>query len=75
MKVRWKTSKPRATDEQIPSKIEIKRFKDHEIYVRIKEKVRGEDVYIIQSLSDGVNEALMELRMRKIRGAKVLRIE
>ncbi|MBN1503211.1 ribose-phosphate pyrophosphokinase [Candidatus Woesearchaeota archaeon] len=43
------------------SPLEIKRFKDTETYVKIKEKVRGEDVFIIQSTSPPVNENLMEL--------------
>ena len=41
--------------------IEIKTFADGEIYVRIKEKVRGDDVFLIQSLSSPVNEHLVEL--------------
>lgn len=40
---------------------EVKRFTDGEIYVRIKEKVRGDDVFLIQSLSPPVNEHLVEL--------------
>jgi ribose-phosphate pyrophosphokinase len=40
--------------------IEDKRFADGEIYVRIKEKVRGNDVYIIQSLCAPANDGLME---------------
>ncbi|GAI39983.1 unnamed protein product, partial [marine sediment metagenome] len=41
--------------------IEIKTFADGEIYVRIKEKVRGDDIFLIQSLSSPVNEHLIEL--------------
>lgn len=41
--------------------IEIKTFADGEIYVRIKQKVRGDDVFLIQTLSSPVNEHLMEL--------------
>ena len=41
--------------------VESKTFADGEIYVRIKEKVRGDDIFIIQSLSSPVNEHLMEL--------------
>lgn len=41
--------------------VEIKTFADGEIYVRIKEKVRGEDVFLIQTLSSPVNENLVEL--------------
>lgn len=43
------------------SEIEIKNFADGEIYVKIKESVRGDDIFIIQSLSPPVNENLMEL--------------
>lgn len=41
--------------------IEDKRFANGEIYVRIKGKVRGDDVYIIQSLVAPANDNLMEL--------------
>ena len=41
--------------------IEIKTFANGEIYVRIKEKVRGDDIFLIQSLSSPVNEHLIEL--------------
>jgi ribose-phosphate pyrophosphokinase len=40
---------------------EFKRFKDNEIFVEIKENVRGEDVFIIQSTSFPANDHLMEL--------------
>lgn len=42
-----------------PTKTET--FADGEIYVRIKQKVRGDDVFVIHSLTRPVNEALMEL--------------
>ncbi len=41
--------------------IEDKRFANGEIYIRIKGKVRGDDVYIIQSLVAPANDNLMEL--------------
>jgi len=41
--------------------IEDKRFANGEIYVRIINKVRGDDVYIIQSLISPANDNLMEL--------------
>ena len=41
--------------------VEIKRFNDGEIYVRILESVRGSDVYIIQPTSPDANLNLMEL--------------
>jgi ribose-phosphate pyrophosphokinase len=40
--------------------VESKYFADGEIYVRIKEKVRGNDVYIIQSMCAPANDRLME---------------
>ena len=41
--------------------IQIKNFSDGEIYVRVQESIRGDDVFIIQSLCDPVNRNLMEL--------------
>lgn len=41
--------------------IEDKRFANGEIYVRIKSKVRGDDIYVIQSLVAPANDNLMEL--------------
>ena len=43
------------------SKAEIKNFADDEIFVRINENVRGEDVFLIQSTSKPANDHLMEL--------------
>lgn len=40
--------------------VESKYFADGEIYIRIKEKVRGNDVYIIQSMCAPANDRLME---------------
>lgn len=40
---------------------EIERFSDGEIFVRIAENVRGEDVFLIQSTSNPANDHLMEL--------------
>jgi ribose-phosphate pyrophosphokinase len=39
----------------------IKRFMDGEIYLQISENIRGDDVFIIQSISNPVNDSLMEL--------------
>ena len=39
----------------------IREFADGEIFVKINENIRGEDVYIIQSTSPPVNDHLMEL--------------
>lgn len=44
-----------------PTPYEYTRFADGEIYVRVKEKVRGDDVFVIQSLNPPVNENLMTL--------------
>lgn len=41
--------------------IEDKRFANGEIYIRIKGKVRGDDIYVIQSLGAPANDNLMEL--------------
>jgi len=47
------------------NKVEITDFPDSEIHIRLRESVRGRDVFIIQSLSrfanHSVNDALMEL--------------
>ena len=40
---------------------EVRRFSDGEIFVEIKENVRGRDCYIIQSTCRPVNDTLMEL--------------
>ncbi len=40
--------------------VDIHKFANGEIYIRIMEKVRGEDVYLIQSVGAPVNESLME---------------
>jgi ribose-phosphate pyrophosphokinase len=41
--------------------VKISRFSNGEIYIRFQESVRGGDIYVIQSLSNNVNDALMEL--------------
>ena len=40
---------------------DITRFADNEVYVEIKENVRGEDIFIIQSTSCPANDNIMEL--------------
>src|SRR4030042_5058533 len=40
---------------------EIKKFANGETYTRILNKVRGDDVYVVQSLHNPVNDHLMEL--------------
>ncbi len=41
--------------------VDIKRFRDQEIFVRINENVRGEDIFLIQSTAAPANDHLMEL--------------
>lgn len=43
------------------AEIEISRFPEGEIFVQIKENVRGKDVFIVQSTCSPPNENLMEL--------------
>ena len=43
------------------TKVNIERFRDKEIFVRINENVRGEDIFIILSTSPPANDHLMEL--------------
>ncbi|RWZ54457.1 ribose-phosphate diphosphokinase [Halobacillus fulvus] len=42
-------------------KSSVKRFSDGEVQINVEESVRGNDIYIIQSTSQPVNEHLMEL--------------
>jgi ribose-phosphate pyrophosphokinase len=44
-----------------PTKADIKRFADQEVWVEIHENVRGQDVFVIQSTSYPANDNLMEL--------------
>ncbi|MCS7083649.1 MAG: ribose-phosphate pyrophosphokinase [Aquificaceae bacterium] len=39
----------------------VGRFSDGEVHIAINESMRGEDVFVIQSLSSPVNESIMEL--------------
>ena len=43
------------------TKADVKRFLDEEVWVEIKENVRGEDVFVIQPTSYPANDNLMEL--------------
>ncbi|MBB5520000.1 ribose-phosphate pyrophosphokinase [Amphiplicatus metriothermophilus] len=43
------------------SAADIRTFKDSEVFVEIRENVRGEDVFVIQSTSTPANDNLMEL--------------
>ena len=43
------------------SKVDVKRFADNEIFVEIRDNVRGSDVFIIQPTSFPANDNLMEL--------------
>ncbi len=40
---------------------EIKKFADREIFVEVRENVRGEDIFVIQSTSYPANDNMMEL--------------
>jgi len=40
---------------------DVKKFSDHEIFVEVKENVRGEDIFVIQSTSYPANDHIMEL--------------
>src|ERR1700748_531383 len=44
-----------------PTKAQVRRFADNEVFVVIEENVRGEDVFVIQSTSYPANDNLMEL--------------
>ena len=43
------------------SQIDIQRFADGEIYERVLESVRGDDVYIVAPIAEEVNDAFMEI--------------
>ncbi|NOZ41993.1 MAG: ribose-phosphate pyrophosphokinase [Alphaproteobacteria bacterium] len=43
------------------TRADIKRFLDEEVWIEIKENVRGEDVFVIQPTSYPVNDNVMEL--------------
>lgn len=43
------------------SDIDVRQFADDEIYERIEQTVRGRDVYVIQGISDPVNDNFMKL--------------
>jgi len=43
------------------AKASIRRFADEEVYVEIKENIRGEDVFVVESTSYPANDNLMEL--------------
>ena len=67
MKIISGTSNPKLAAEiadvlDIPlTSMDIERFRDQEIFVRINENVRGEDVFIIQPTAAPANDHLMEL--------------
>src|SRR4030042_7208946 len=42
-------------------KVQITRFPDNEVFIKIREDVRGRDVFVIQSTVREPNERLMEL--------------
>jgi len=41
--------------------VDIERFRDQEIFAKINENVRGEDIFLIQPTSAPANDHLMEL--------------
>ena len=43
------------------TKVDVERFLDQEIFVKINENVRGEDIFLLQSTSAPANDHLMEL--------------
>lgn len=43
------------------TQVEIERFRDQEIFAKINENVRGEDIFLIQPTSAPANDHLMEL--------------
>lgn len=43
------------------TQVDIERFRDQEIFVKINENVRGEDIFLIQPTSAPANDHLMEL--------------
>ena len=45
----------------IPAKAELKKFSNGETSVAIGTSIREQDVFIVQSGSDAVNDSLMEL--------------
>jgi len=47
--------------DQPLTKVDVKRFADNEIFVEVKDNVRGADVFIVQSTSYPANDNLMEL--------------
>ncbi len=50
-----------AYHQQDLADIDVRRFADGELFVEIKENVRGRDVFVIQSTCSPANENLMEL--------------
>lgn len=50
----------RALDQTLCD-LDIERFRDQEIFVKINENVRGEDIFLIQPTSAPANDHLMEL--------------
>ena len=67
MKILSGTSNPKLSKEisrQLKLKLvntNIKRFSDGEIYIEINENIRGNSIFVIQSVSSPANDNLMEL--------------
>jgi ribose-phosphate pyrophosphokinase len=49
-----------ATGVQL-AKTSVKQFSDGEIQINLEESIRGDEVFVIQSISDPINKSLMEL--------------
>ncbi|MFD0896677.1 ribose-phosphate diphosphokinase [Loigolactobacillus binensis] len=49
-----------ATGVQL-AKTAVKQFSDGEIQINLEESIRGDEVFVIQSISDPINQSLMEL--------------
>lgn len=48
----------------VPSETQIKKFQNGEIYVNIKDRLRGKDVYLMPASGSNVNDNLMETYLK-----------
>ena len=82
MKVFSGSANPALTDKitaylkTSPGEVEISRFPDGELFVKIKENIRGRDVFVVQPICKPPNENLMELlimidAMRRASAARI----
>ena len=56
------------------AKADVRRFADMEVFVEIKENVRGADVFVLQSTSFPANDHLMELPCRSFFKSEIERL-